>query len=98
MTKRDAFIDRLPVIRLRPIEFTSLSEYSCSLPTGTTPGKRWRRLDGAFDHAWKAAGGVPRWIVGEYAAIPGDPKNIKINWYRPVICIPATMNRFCEAT
>lgn len=32
----------------------NLPEYSLSLPTGTTPGKRWRR--------WQN----PRWWMGEY--------------------------------
>ena len=96
MTKE--WISTLPVIKLRPGEFTSLSEYSATLPTGATPGKRWRRLDGKFDHTWKAAGGKPRWIIGEYAEIPGNKTRVAVNWYRPVICIRATMNRFREAT
>jgi hypothetical protein len=48
-------------------EFNELPEYSMSLPTGTTIGKRWRR------HCW----GVEQknaplhrqvWMLGEYAA------------------------------
>lgn len=59
-------VDALPSLRLTPREFAALPEYSCSLPTGTTIGKRWKRLDGSHDHRFKAAGGQPRWMVGEY--------------------------------
>ena len=58
--------DALPVLRLTPREFAALDEYSCSLPTGTTIGKRWKRLDGSHDQRFLAAGGQPRWMVGEY--------------------------------
>lgn len=93
----------LLVLRLTDREFFALPEYSTSLPTGTTPGKRWRRLDGAHDRAFIARGGKPRWQVGEYdPTAPSDadiermlkrgetpPKSIKINWYRPVLICPA---------
>jgi hypothetical protein len=85
-----AWHDSLPVLKLTCREFKKLSEYSASLPTGTTPGKRWKRLDGAHDHAFIRAGGKPKWQIGEYdPACPDDAKTIKINWYRPVICIRA---------
>ncbi len=58
--------DALPALRLTPREFAALPEYSCSLPTGTTIGKRWKRLDGSHDHRFIAAGGKPRWMIGEY--------------------------------
>jgi hypothetical protein len=93
----------LPKLRLTEQQFFSLPDYSASLPTGTTPGKRWRRLDGSFDHAFIASGGKPRWQIGEYDPLaPCDkeiermkrnnetpPKNIKINWYRPLLICPA---------
>lgn len=51
-------------------ELMKLPEYSCSVPTGTTIGKRWRR--------WTIEG---TWIVGEYAVDP-DPKMVQIRWYK----------------
>ena len=56
----------LPILRLTSREFAALPEYSCSLPTGTTIGKRWKRLDGSHDQRFLASGGKPRWMVGEY--------------------------------
>lgn len=93
----------LPVLRLTPPEFRALLEYSGSLPTGTTPGKRWKRLDGVHDIAFIRRGGKPRWMIGEFdpkAPTPAEieamkkrgekpPATIGINWYRPVICLRA---------
>jgi hypothetical protein len=95
------FARNLPRLRLSKSEFERLLEYSASMPTGTTPGKRWKRLDGAHDMRFIRSGGVPVWIVGEYdPTAPTDdeieamekrgekrPPNIKINWYRPVIVL-----------
>ncbi len=96
-----------PILRLQPEEFKRLLEYSASYPTGTTPGKRWKRLNGAHDPAFIRAGGKPRWYVLEYdPTAPSDadieamkkrgetpPKTIKINWYRPVISIRAATGK-----
>lgn len=80
----------LPVLRLSAREFQDLFEYSATIPTGTTPGKRWKRLDGAHDPSFRKSGGVPKWVIGEYAPdCPADAKTIKINWYRPIICVRA---------
>lgn len=59
-------IRRLPPLRLRLADFEKLPEYSASLPTGTTIGKRWRRLDGAHDPDFLRAGGKPAWMIGQY--------------------------------
>lgn len=80
--------ETLPRLRLTAAEFKALPEYSCSLPTGTTIGKRWKRLDGAHDRAFKAAGGKPRWMVGEFHDI-GDPKHVGIRWFKPVVVVRA---------
>lgn len=69
-------------------EFKALPEYSATIPTGTTIGKRWRRLDGAHDHVAKAAGHKPRWIIGEYTE-HADPTKVGIKWWRPIIVVPA---------
>jgi len=76
-------------------EFEELGEYSCSLPTGTTVGKRWKRNANAF-----TAGPVVRldfwdgtpvreklpdvWWMGEYVEHE-DPKLVGINWYQIVL-------------
>ncbi|PZU95514.1 MAG: hypothetical protein DI527_00465 [Chelatococcus sp.] len=100
MPKRVA---HLPPLRLTPSQFRSLLEYSGSLPTGTTPGKRWKRLDGVHDYEFRKRGGKPVWMVGEYdptaptekqiaeMKVRGEkpPTSIQINWYRPVIVVRA---------
>lgn len=58
-------------------ELAQLPEYSCSVPTGTTLGKRWRRNLNAYrpDRV-----GVPaEWVIGEYVAHP-DPTLVGIRW------------------
>lgn len=76
----------LPRLRVTPAEFHALLEYSCSLPTGTTPGKRWKRLDGAYDRRCTR----PRWMIGEYDPdCPPDATRIRIIWYRPIISLRA---------
>lgn len=82
------YVRALPQLRLSLREFKSLPEYSATLPTGTTPGKRWKRLDGAHDPAFVRRGGKPAWMIGEYdPADDGQGKTIKIYWYRPVIAL-----------
>lgn len=78
----------LPVLRLSALAFHELYEYSCSVPTGTTIGKRWKRLDGAHDQGFIRRGGIPQWVIGEYAENV-DPTKVTINWYRPIICLRA---------
>lgn len=97
------FIATLPRLRLTPQQFEDLRDYSASYPTGTTPGKMWRRLDGAFDHAFIRAGGQPYWIVMQYdPAAPSDveieamkargepvPTRISILRFKPIIVLRA---------
>ena len=72
-------------------EFDALPEYSATLPTGTTPGKRWKRHDGAFDREFIAGGRKPKWMIGEYDPHDdGKGPTIKINWYWPLLIIPGT--------
>lgn len=103
-------IAELPRLRLTPQQFGRLLEYSASYPTGTTPGKMWRRLDGAFDRAFIQAGGQPYWMVMQYdPEAPSDaevarmeatgirPPNIKILRFKPAIVIRADMRRSPDA-
>lgn len=77
------WMDSLPALRMSPREFHDLPEYSSTLPTGTIPGKRWRRLDGIYDRTCDR----PRWVIGEYGAIQLDGRHIAIIWHRPIICV-----------
>lgn len=62
-----------PELVLTNEQLMKLPEYSSSIPTGTTIGKRWRRWTGQV------------WIVGEY--IPAEPDHrgqemVGIKWHR----------------
>lgn len=89
-------LDELPILKLTPAEFLALPEYSASVPTGTTIGKRWRRLNGAHDMAYKRAGGKCEWMIGAYEEHPDPAQREKFcvtRWYKPVIVIPAVLGR-----
>lgn len=53
-------------------ELESLLEYSTTLPTGTTIGKRWRR-------ARRPGARVTEWWIGTYVEHP-DPDRVGIEW------------------
>lgn len=63
-------------LRITGAALDALSEYSTSLPTGTTIGKRWkqRRPDG--------------WLIGEYVPHQ-DPGTVGIKWWVPYITLDA---------
>ena len=86
--KSRAYWLSLPTMRITMAEATKLLEYSASNPSGAYPGKRWRRHNGAFDHRFKALGGIPRWVICTYEEIPDDPKHVKNGVYRAVIRVP----------
>lgn len=88
MKPDDSWIDKLRVVVLTPREFEDLPEYSCSIPTGTTTGKMWRRHNGSHDQEYKRSGGRCRWIICGYGQPTADGKNIKIHYYRPIISVP----------
>lgn len=52
--------------------FAALYDYSCSVPTGTTIGKRWKRRRDYYDE-------TKGWVLGEYAAHP-NPDVVRIVW------------------
>ena len=77
-----------PRLRITCEAFLALPEYSATNPTGTTPGKRWRRLDGAFDAKFLRSGGKPRWLICQYDPdSPEDAKTIKILVFKPIVII-----------
>jgi len=53
-------------------ELGKLPEYSCSIPTGTTIGKRWRRRTNYNDPN-------SDWCIGEYVPYP-SPGTVGIKW------------------
>jgi len=60
-------------IDLTEAELEALPEYSTTVPTGTTIGKRWKR-----NLNWRSDL-PPRWVVGEYVADP-EPGYVQIHW------------------
>ncbi len=69
-------------------------EYSCTLPSGTTVGKRWARRTPyrhpmVMGHPTECAG---RWYVGEYYDIH-TPGQIGIRWHKVVLRDDNTMIR-----
>lgn len=64
-------------MRLTQKEFDDLPDYSCSVPTGTTIGKRWKRRKDYYDQL--ALNDPTRWFIGEY--VPCDtPGYVGIKW------------------
>ena len=68
-------------------EFLEMAEYSATLPTGTTIGKKWlrdnnepRRFHGVEPDA------KPDWWTGEYVP-DADPKMVGIKWRRVKLVI-----------
>jgi len=60
-------------------ELNKYAEYSCSLPTGQSLGKKWVRNQSFLlpaDHPKKHIGD---WWLGEYVPDP-DPKMIGVRW------------------
>lgn len=72
---------KYPRERIKEKDFLNLLEYSTSIPTGATIGKRWRR-----HHQWKDKDGSIKstWYIGEYVQ-DADPKMVGIKWTRPLI-------------
>jgi len=71
-------------------ELDDLLEYSCSLPTGTTIGKRWKKNVNAYQHPHNP---VPDWRMGEYIE-DEDPEMVGIIWRRVVLLVPYQPGRF----
>jgi hypothetical protein len=61
-------------------EFDNLLNYSCTLPTGQTVGKRWKRRI-PYE---QVKGVTPEWFMGEYVEDP-DPEYIRITWHKIII-------------
>lgn len=80
------------VVTLTRREFADLGEYSCSLPTGTRIGKRWKRDANAYRPPVRTSVlGVEfvipwpeDWILGEYIENP-NPEMVGVLWRKIVL-------------
>jgi hypothetical protein len=70
-----------PEIVISRDELRKLPEYSCTIPTGTTIGKRWRRdvLEPKRFHGVLPRDTPAEWMIGEYYDI-GSDKEVGIKW------------------
>lgn len=79
-------------LRMFEEDFDALLEYSCSLPTGTTIGTRWKRDQNAYRpirklfFGWFKRKYRANWFVGEYAKSKMEGK-VDIHWFKPVIYV-----------
>ncbi len=64
---------QLPVALLTKAELDALPEYSWSIPTGVTPGKRWKRDE-------NDGRGSKAWMLGEYQ--PAGKYKCRVVWSR----------------
>jgi hypothetical protein len=79
-------------VELTRAEFDALPEYSCSLPSGTTIGKKWKCNDDAYApeprrsiaHVEEQMADVfPEWWMGQYVALdPPHPNQVGIEWHK----------------
>lgn len=74
MIAPDAPFESLPAERMSKAALDSLLEYSLSLPSVTTIGKKWKRRIPAF-------GPLVGWAIGEYVE-SGQPNRVGIEWRR----------------
>ena len=73
-----------PTIALTMEQFLDLPNYSCTLPTGTTTGKRWRRAD-----RYHLQDVDDDWHMGEYGPpyCRGSRKGSVPIFWRPIVII-----------
>lgn len=82
-----------PVLELAQAEFDRLLDYSASIPTGKTIGKRWKRCILRWRDDEAAVADVANWRIGEYTRLSKDyPGDIDITWYMPRIVEPGQVD------
>lgn len=59
--------------------FEELAEYSSTYPTGAYEGKMWKRHNGIYDHAFRARGGKPEWLLCWFGPSPKGPGWVQAN-------------------
>lgn len=81
----NAPVEREEVISLQAL--LALPEYSCSIPTGTTIGKRWRRATIWGRRADKPLDRYPEteWWIGTYVEHTGSDRVVDIKWVWAVV-------------
>lgn len=73
---------QLPEVTLSRKDFNSMSEYSCTVPTGVTFGKRWK----CNVHARQPYNIAPAWLLGEYQPSDTHPEtHYKTVWSRIIV-------------
>lgn len=80
------------IVRVTRREFDEMPEYSASIPTGTTIGKRWRRNANAYRRALRGdVCGIEMviplpedWWMGEFVP-SANPEVVGIRWSRIAI-------------
>lgn len=67
-------------------EFDALPEYSCTVPTGTAIGKKWKRHTPYRrpDSCIRPTHNCGHWFMGEYVRDP-DPEMVGIHWTMLII-------------
>lgn len=79
----------------------ALPEYSCSLPTGTSKGKRWKRSD-EYELRDRGQSGPLCWWMGEYGDSFPDPRGerfghrVRITWRR-ILVVPVSLRGMLSA-
>ena len=71
----------METIVLTKEQFDKLPEYSCSIPTGTTIGKKWKKNRYAFDPSARdprTGNIIEEWYLHEYTK-HSDPKMVGIS-------------------
>jgi hypothetical protein len=81
--RKDILVDQTHAV-MTLTTFLSLSEYSCSNPSGIYPGKMWKRHDGAFDREFIARGGKPKWLLCWFGESKKGPEFCSNN-YREIL-------------
>ena len=77
--------EALPEVALTQSDFDALNEYSCSLPTGTSIGTRWK--------CGRPYHGPTAWYLGEY--VPCDqPGMVGIRWSKIRVITDANEDQF----
>lgn len=62
----------MTTVTLTRKEFEALPDYSCSLPTGTTIGKQWKKRKNYYDES-------KGWVRGTYSK-QLEPDLVAITW------------------
>lgn len=77
--KIDEYVKGLPAYYLTAAELNDLPEYSCSMPTGTTIGRMWKKDMYAYDPDNRHLS--PTWVICQYVEHP-NPNKVGIKYYQ----------------